>query len=122
MGFFCLSKLHLNRIRCVEVGSDGLEVFPKHLLQSNILFILLLLSCNPHYHQLSLIFQNVDYLSDKFFYVKILGYVRLMDSSSRLRSIKYMWSVVALNIDTFDNLFFMVSTEPGREVCRKALH
>ena len=30
--------------------------------------------------------------------------------------------MVALNIDTFDNSFTMVPIEPGREVCRKALH
>ena len=53
---------------------------------------------------------------------RILGYARLMDSSSELRLIKSMWSMVALKIDTFSNLFLMVSIEPGCEVCRKAFH
>ena len=30
--------------------------------------------------------------------------------------------MVALNIVKFANSFFIVSIEPGREVCRKALH
>ena len=30
--------------------------------------------------------------------------------------------MVALNIDIFANSFLMVSIEPGREVCRKALN
>ena len=53
---------------------------------------------------------------------RIIGSARLMDPSSKLRLSRSMWSMVALNIVKFDNLFLMVSIEPGREVCKKLLY
>ena len=43
----------------------------------------------------------------------ILGSARLMDPSLKLQLIRSMWSMVALKIDTFTDLFLMVSIEPG---------
>ena len=53
---------------------------------------------------------------------RMVGSARLMDTASELRLIRYMWSVAALNIDTFTNSFLMVSIEPGHDVCMKSLH
>ena len=52
----------------------------------------------------------------------MFGSARLMDPSSELKFIISMWSMVALKIDTFDNSFLMVSIEPSREICKKAMH
>ena len=52
----------------------------------------------------------------------MLGPERLMYPSSDLRLIRSMWSMVALNIDTFANSFLMVSIEPVRDVCRKVFN
>ena len=72
MGFFFFWRSIVIILCELKLEVIILEIFPKHLMWSNILFLFQLLAWNPHDHQLSLLFPNGDYLSKKFLLQKSL--------------------------------------------------
>ena len=121
-GFLFIMKLRINRIICAEIGSDDFGSISQtpFVVKSIIYFSIYFMK-----YSRSLAFIASPKWRLYFWEIsaaRILVSARLMDSSPEFQLIRSMWSMVDLNIDTFANWFLMVSIEPGREVCRKALH
>ena len=120
--FLYVLKLRINRIMCAEVGSDDSGSISQtySVVKSFISFSITYMESLQSSAFIALPKWRLSFWEVSA--TRILGYARLIHPSSELRLIRSMWSMVPLNIDTFDNSFLMVSIEPGFEVCRKALY
>ena len=121
-GFLFLLKLHSNRIMCAEVGRYDFGTISQtsSVVKYFIYYSITIMKSSQSSDFIALPKWRLSF--SEVSAARIIGSARLIDPSSELHLIISMWSMVALNIDTFSNLFFMVSIEPGHKFCRKELN